>query len=854
MKARRRSIKWILLAVLSAAACVAYAHFGLLPGDLRGTALRKIEQLTGRRVAFDKALWIPFRGLTFRNIRIGDPKTGRVIFAARHMALNVRLIPFLTDKKIVVANVYLDSPVADLALEPEREPLPPPPLTKISGQIPVPVAGQEPRSFDPRRLEDGPNAFVPENVYLEQIEVVDGTFLVRKRAGEPVSEELRTVNLRMRFTRPPLLDIEGSLRVGRTGYAVVALKGIWDLDRASYDFRLRTKCDGVPAWLERYQKKSFLTLRGGTFSLDTRLKSVEERKVVFRTEADLKDTVLSANNATYSGHMALEATGAFDFRTLSFPAFKGNLDFVDVRIENLSEKVKLVEEISGRILFEPDLLDLSALRGKYRDVVFEASGTVRSFKEPVLEAEILTHAGIAKVLALLPERDRRALEAFRVEGRCEAVMAVSGPLRPARLKTEHKLVLGNGSVRDREGKVDISGISGEVASSDEGVRIDAARFTLARQTYSLHAFIPKTPDAPGKLNLAGRDLSVAAEYTLEGNSANVTSGQAAWRGVTASFSGRIDDLRDPLLDLRGRASADLARVTAAFADRAPALRDEALSGTLKGNFTLQGPARSPVDWHLDFDATGPAVLVRKGKVRLDEFEAQVRLKNRTLNIPFLQAKPYGGIVGLKCFYDLRKPEAFFNGKIYANNVDLKRLGRDLELEDKDLAGTLILQSTLQGTAGRPETYAGQGTIDIRKGHIWKTDLFKKMGELPFVKVIGLDEVVFRDGHADFDIRDRRFWTKNLNLYSETVDLTFDGSVGFDQTLDLVMDIRYSAGIFEGAVETGGIVPFVVQQASGLISQYKISGTLKKPKNEKILLPPVRSVGKKLGDIVQGVVR
>ncbi len=47
-----------------------------------------------------------------------------------------------------------------------------------------------------------------------------------------------------------------------------------------------------------------------------------------------------------------------------------------------------------------------------------------------------------------------------------------------------------------------------------------------------------------------------------------------------------------------------------------------------------------------------------------------------------------------------------------------------------------------------------------------------------------------------------------------------------------MNIRYSNDIIQGAYDTGGLVPFVVQQAENSISQYRVSGTLKQPKYEK----------------------
>jgi hypothetical protein len=127
-----------------------------------------------------------------------------------------------------------------------------------------------------------------------------------------------------------------------------------------------------------------------------------------------------------------------------------------------------------------------------------------------------------------------------------------------------------------------------------------------------------------------------------------------------------------------------------------------------------------------------------------------------------------------------------------------------------------------------------------------------MGELPFVKVVGLNEVVFTSANATFDMANKKLRTQNLNVLSDTVDLKLKGDVSFDGRLDMAMFIRYSSDVFRGALDTGGIVPFVLEQAEQMISEYRVGGTISKPTFNKSILPPVQKVGKKIGGIVQGV--
>jgi hypothetical protein len=120
----------------------------------------------------------------------------------------------------------------------------------------------------------------------------------------------------------------------------------------------------------------------------------------------------------------------------------------------------------------------------------------------------------------------------------------------------------------------------------------------------------------------------------------------------------------------------------------------------------------------------------------------------------------------------------------------------------------------------------------------------------FIRVEGLDAVAFRQAQGNFTIGDKKLSTDNLNLVGDTVDLMLRGDIGFDQSLDMAMEIRYSNDVIRGAYDTGGLVPFIVQNAQGMISEYHVGGTVSKPKYEKMSVP--QSVGRKIGGVVKTI--
>ncbi len=835
MKSRKRiSRKLILTAGLLSVVLALYLHFGLLPGRARGYAIQKIEAFTGKRVLFSKSLYLPFEGLSFRDVKVLDQK-GYLLFSAKKLALNARVLPFLTDKKIIVSNLHLDTPVYELHTEPLRASAPEPPVkTQISGQIDVPVVPNEDR-VNLKTLEFRPDALLPENVYLEQIEILNGILKVRKNSASPVIEEINSIQIRMGFHKPPQLSFDGSVRLGHTPYAEISLKGLWDLRKAGYEFTLETKSKFIPSWLLDYQKSHFLVLKNGRVKFTSRLKSLSESLTLFHSKADLHDAEIAVGHTLYRGAMAVDAQGVFDFDERRFDRYKGTLELMDVDALHLTKAIDSLEKLNGLVRFQPDLLELDDIRGLYKNLPFQTDGALRSFSELNLEETIRVDSNIKNVLTLVSEDQKAFLEGFTIDGDCQALTTVRGSLRrPDLFKVEYRLRVENGSVHNPAKKISASNVSTDIFMDPSGVRLRNSRFSFGGKNYSLEAFIPKDRQAPGRLSLSTDEFRLSTGYVLGEDRLAIKNARLETRGLTADLEGSVIGFEDPFCDLGGPVEINLEKASEAFAKQAPFLKNLGFSGSLKGFVALKGPWNRPRDWELRLDGSSPWVFVGK-KVKLLGAELRVRMKERLLRIPLLRARGYDGVVSGEATIKLSDADAYLDGKFYANDIDLKMLMRDLGDPKKEVEGKMIFHTSLSGALGSGKSLEGNGLINIRDGRFFKTDLFKSMGRLPFVKVEGLDWVEFTSLNGSFTLRDNRAWTRDLRLLSQTVDLWLEGSVGFDQSLDLRMDIRYSDDVMLGAHDSGGFVPFVVQQAENSLSRFRVSGTLKEPKYDKILI-------------------
>ncbi len=822
MKSRRKGLARLLVALLIFLVLGAvYLETGLFPGRLREAAMNEFGLWTHKKVVFDKALFIPFHGLSFYRVRVLE-QNGREIFRAQRITLNARLAPFLQEKKIMVNRFLLEEPIFNWILEGSgRKETRTAPKTVLSGQIDVPVVPGS-KTLDLQSAANGPDFFLPENVTIERIEISNGHVTVRRDRNSEPMETLSSINVRMTLPKGPMLGFEGHVVLGRTPYASVNLNGAWDLESGRYQFTLRTLTQKIPNWLLDYQKDHFLRLRDGRVSLETHLYSGETSTMLFKTKAALENAVVDLEPAFYSGKMRLEAEGVFDALSKRFKNYRGQLDLVDVSVSGPPHHVPQLDHLVGVLSFEPDNLLIRSLRGTYKKAAFDATGSIRSFNDLILNGEIRSDLTMDQMMSLLEPKHAEKIKDFVITGNFQTLTVLSGSLRKdSRIGSEHKVVIRNVSISNNKKNLHWTQGSAEVTLDREGVRVQNGHFLVSGKPAALSVFIPKEPGSEGDLHLRMGELDVRTAYLVRGDDLALKNGEAVFSGSRATFNGTCVHWTDPWLELRGEIHVDLSKV----------LPPVPLSGVLSGPFVLSGAWDKPLDWDLKIDAEGAPIRIQNTFL-IDKLQLQIRVKDRRLEVPYLHGNVYGGTLSSQSSFGLSPANIAFRGQLALNNLDLSKLGGDLTPPREDLRGTLIGKLSLEGQWLAPETYRGDGAVSIIQGFLGQTTQFKAMGHLPLLKVEGLDVVTFEALSADFQVHDKKVHTQDLTLLGDSVDLSLRGTIGFDESLDMAMSIQYSDAVIQGARLTGGLAPLVVQQAEKYISERHVGGTVKAPVIEK----------------------
>ncbi len=322
--------------------------------------------------------------------------------------------------------------------------------------------------------------------------------------------------------------------------------------------------------------------------------------------------------------------------------------------------------------------------------------------------------------------------------------------------------------------------------------------------------------------------------------------------LSATVRGSVKQLgTDRLLDLRGQYRGDLEELTALLHAFKPATAGMiALKGKPEYGFEVTGPASRPkvrpayrgVRGEAKFGwASGEVQAVELGKAELSP-----SLDDGRMVLPVAEVPAGGGTARLGCTVDLTGKRPYLN--IPGTLQVMQDVPLDIDLRKKEhnllrwinpifrnrMRGKVSLRVTdiaLPLADSIKTTGTGAGRLDLKDLRIESKGLLAELVELGGLKLAGLHKV--RTDGLDFRIRNGRIEYDNFTLvFTEVFDLKFDGSVGFDETLNMRVWVPVTPALLEKLLEPLGLK--VPERIGGILGrvrhvQIPIGGTIKKPK-------------------------
>lgn len=377
-----------------------------------------------------------------------------------------------------------------------------------------------------------------------------------------------------------------------------------------------------------------------------------------------------------------------------------------------------------------------------------------------------------------------------------------------------------------------------------------------------------------------------ANFDRPKDTLNLQQVKLASQGLSAEMSGQISRLTSSrILALGGSYDASWEHVTTLLHEVVPSTVEMvALAGQKRSEFKLSGPLsgegeprRAGVSPQLTGDMGLGWASVRIAGLSLGPADLKTTLRESRIEIPQTQIAASGGSVNVGGAVDLQSQDPTL------------RIPGTVQLIDKVTVDPAIAQSLLArinpifvnmtsvegqvsvrtqdlvlpfGEAFKTSSQ-GRGFLDLTNLKVQPTGLLAELLRLggpaqpaqPGEKES--DKQTIQVSGVDFEIKDGRFVYQNFTMtFPDGFDLRFYGSVGFDDTLDLVVSIPVRQELLD-RLKVGGDVGKVLGALGAARVDIPIVGTRQKPKLDLSaiditkLLRPDEGLIPRISDILGG---
>ena len=207
---------------------------------------------------------------------------------------------------------------------------------------------------------------------------------------------------------------------------------------------------------------------------------------------------------------------------------------------------------------------------------------------------------------------------------------------------------------------------------------------------------------------------------------------------------------------------------------------------------------------------------------------------------------YNGTIDTTAKLNLNSVNLPYWVSLKVQGVDLEKLKMDTAFKNKDLGGTLQLESKVSGFSNDLSKLSGAGKVSITNGRLWELNLFQGLGKVLFARDFA--NIIFSEGSCNFSIENKMLSTDSLRLKSNMANLAGPVAIGFDGSLAATLDVEVLSDLVPLSGTLKDITTAIVGEA-GTFGVIKLSGTLKEPKYK--FQPAMTNIIKGLKNILMG---
>lgn len=808
----------LILYFFTLALAAGYLYFGLFPGPLDDRVISEINDRYGYKIRFTAVHYLPFRGFRIKNAEIEPTQQLPNGFYADTLFILPEWRRLL-NKEISIKRIFAKNAYLNFSTPPDIGP-------ENSESVGSAASGGFLKDLGKSSSD------IPFPLAKTDIECSQCTVLLPENNPTGLSR-LTAVDFKLSLINPDMIPIQLSMKIGND-IKVRSLKGLYKPASGQISIYSNGYLSDLPAVAGKFLDKQPLELTSvrGLYNMESAidLPNLESPNLTARFKISFDEIQLAGQ------------TQDFEFKSLQQLTVNGFIDnksAVQIETANILIKETKVtsEKLTSPILITGGLINYKNKGWEISDAALtwensEFSANLRLNGSPLIASgEIIqTSRTLNMWKPFFPDSFEGPIDFDSLTAELSTRIVIDGPLADFKQNIRSiQLTVLNGSVFLKHPvSHQLNQISGKIEVKDRQYQFSKLQFKCNGRPFTLTGLLDKSGLSKSRFEVKSQDIKVNIDALWQDASFLLNNVRIKAPGLTSDFKGMISDYKSGALNIEGTANVVSHELKRTFKDLGFKNNLSALPvGTMDADFNLSGILSdvNTLDGHIRIKS--PFITVMNFPLQSVEIDADIL--GKVLDIPYLKGILSGGEVRGKGQIDFAlENRPYFQFHAFADEVDLAQFITWAGIDYRKAEGTLNLDAALEGYLNQTRTISGSGHFRILGGTIWETDRYSKLGTIPFLRIDGINNVIFRSADGTFTVKDGKIISEDIVLNSRHIDLHLRGVMEIGGLLDLDLISRFSPSLIRETQQLGNVASTVMRMAEEKISQYKVLGTLSEP--------------------------
>lgn len=806
--------KFIIIALslfLIFAAGIIYLNKVILPVKIKSLIISTLKKQTGKDVTLKSAEFSIFKGLVLSDLVISENRN--VILSARQLNCSVFIWPVFK-KQIIIPGINLKSPYIFL----ER---------------------RQDGSFN---LED---LFKPAAPSAKKSDFSISVFKINVSSGDVLfqddtlaagfKKEIKNIQFNLQLGLPVSLKFNFKGEIANNPSVFINAIG---------EYKILDRSLAANIAIKNLSPKEFQAYYNNLGNLVSGL-------VDLQAQINFKDPLLQADIAAKGNNLVmakdklearlnsgLKSKIVYNLQTKAI-TFDGSCDILRADISGLGVLGE-INNLRGKFDFNQRSLASDSLKAELLGMPFEIKLGIKDFNAPVLNMD--TDLNLSFLPMIAKEKFNSTL--INSAGGKAALAIKAYPDKKGAWQLEGVLKIKEANLKLDKQKNPVENIFASIEFSRQGLSWTDTSFKYQGINYQSSGILSDFR-APGvNLELFSEGLSLAADFDLSGAKIKVNQLKGKYLDSQFLISGNIDnsDSANPQADLGGEINFELSSLGKMLEKQYSVITSMRPSGQMEAQFNLKGNPYNFKNCYLQAKFTSSNFSLYG--LNAQSLALDFLLDQKIARVPALSIGFYDGLIQGAGVLNLDTVNLAYQLELKAGGIKLEKLKADTASKNKKISGTLLGGLKLNGYANDISKLSGGGSFSILEGDLWEFNLLQGLGKLLFTKDLG--SIKFSECTSDFLVKDRFVYTDNLKLKSNLVNFSGPLKIGFDESLEGVLDAQILSELVPVSGTFKDITTAIIGQA-GKFASIKLSGTLKEPKYS--FRPAVTNIIKGLTDVL-----